>query len=768
MKKSIFSLIMSIFCLASFAQTTSSIGLWLDHLPYNQAIETYDNGELVYVACRQGLYTLDKTTKEVTRYSKLNGLSDLTVSAFGQSKASDSYLLGYENGNLDIIEGSTITNAPDILRAANFSGQKRVNDIQFANDTAYIATNFGIVTFDIRRRITLETIILGPDGTTLKVSQLAITEDSIYAATDKGLFSANRSNPLFFFGNWSRDPSLGNNVNRICSVDGKVFISKDYKAADSIFYKEGGEWKYYLPSDPFLTDLTKLKESRSHLIVANVFSVQAYNLQDQLKFNIQGSSISDPNFSPRSAELDSDPNSFWIADNSQGLYLNFQTFSNQNFVPNGPAYNSVFKMFHNGERLFVAPGALNDVYSPLFNNEGYYTQTEFTWRNYPSSGFGAYRDIIYFVSDPMDPSRYFASAYGSGILEFQDNQLVQLYNETNTGGSMVSINSDDEHRVGAMTFDLEGNMWFTNSLTDQPLCKLTKDGDVVCYSLGSVLGSGTAIQGIMYTDEDQVWIQTRTNGIVVVQINDQGVPVESKSLKSVEGEGNLPTNRVLSFAEDSDGEIWIGTDEGVGVLYSPENIFEPNRSFDAQFVLFEEDGVVQRLLGSETINDIEIDGSNKKWFATATSGVFYTSEDGTEQIYQFNKDNSPLISNNIIDIEIDNVTGMVYFGTDQGIVSFQGVATEGVELHEDVFAYPNPVEPGYSGPILIRGLVTNAQVKITDIEGNLIFQTTAEGGQAIWNATNFEGRRASSGVYIAYVTDDLGQVTAVTKILIVN
>jgi hypothetical protein len=300
------------------------------------------------------------------------------------------------------------------------------------------------------------------------------------------------------------------------------------------------------------------------------------------------------------------------------------------------------------------------------------------------------------------------------------------------------------------------------------LAVIRPDGSVEAFSLGSA-GSGTTVLKILVSSEGQVWQQVRNNGILVSRLED-GVPQETARLSASEGSGNLPSETVLSFAEDQDGEIWIGTNEGLAVLFSPENIFEPNRSFDASIIVIDEDGDGngERVLGSQAINDIEIDGANKKWFGTANSGVFYTNSNGRVQLQRFSKENSPLASNLILDIEIDDKTGMVYFGTDQGIVSYQGQATAGEERMSDVFAYPNPVEPGYEGPILIRGLVTNAQVKITDLDGNIVFETVAEGGQAIWNGLNFSGLKVASGIYLAYITDDLGLNTEVTKIMILN
>jgi len=144
------------------------------------------------------------------------------------------------------------------------------------------------------------------------------------------------------------------------------------------------------------------------------------------------------------------------------------------------------------------------------------------------------------------------------------------------------------------------------------------------------------------------------------------------------------------------------------------------------------------------------------------------SADGSKQILHFTAEDSPLLSNNISSITIDPATGEVFFGTDKGIVSYKGTATEGGETNSDVLVYPNPVKPGYDGLIAIKGLVTNASVKITDISGSLIYQTTAEGGQATWNGRNFDGRKAGTGVYMVFISNDDGSETFVSKILFLN
>jgi ligand-binding sensor domain-containing protein len=255
------------------------------------------------------------------------------------------------------------------------------------------------------------------------------------------------------------------------------------------------------------------------------------------------------------------------------------------------------------------------------------------------------------------------------------------------------------------------------------------------------------------------------NVIVFNERNASGNQV--KILNGNGGSGNIPGSNIFSIAEDKEGEVWLGTDEGIAVFYNPSDLFT-NSPSDAERILVNFDGYVQYLLETETVTAIAVDGANRKWMGTDRAGVFLLSADGTEQIYHFTEDNSPLFSNQITSIAINPLTGEVYIGTAKGLIAYKGSATEGVTEMNDIYAFPNPVPSNYSGTIGIRGLVSNANVKITDIGGTLIYETTAAGGQATWDGKNFSGRKAKSGVYLVFVTNEDGSNTMVTKIMIIE
>jgi hypothetical protein len=224
------------------------------------------------------------------------------------------------------------------------------------------------------------------------------------------------------------------------------------------------------------------------------------------------------------------------------------------------------------------------------------------------------------------------------------------------------------------------------------------------------------------------------------------------------------------MAEDLDGNMWVGTSSGPAVYYNPDAVFSGDNFYATQVIIPRKDGTIygDLLLATETITAIAIDGANRKWFGTQNSGVYLMSADGLKQIYHFNTANSPILSNSITDIAIDPASGEVFIGTDQGVISFRSTATLGGDAFGKVYVFPNPVRPEYQGNIVVTGLIRDTNVKITDISGNLVFETTSLGGQAIWNGKNMDGKRASTGVYLVFCTNEDGSQTFITKLLFIH
>jgi ligand-binding sensor domain-containing protein len=321
-----------------------------------------------------------------------------------------------------------------------------------------------------------------------------------------------------------------------------------------------------------------------------------------------------------------------------------------------------------------------------------------------------------------------------------------------------------------MVVDEEGYLWITNSLVKKGLACMNTDGVWQSFTINSYNTENNHLGDIIIDNQGKKWFYIAKGGGIIVY-DDNGTPENTSDdrdrlLGTNAGSGGLPSNTIHSLAKDKDGEIWVGTNQGVAVFYDTENVF--GLDGDAQLVLVEANGYVEPIIANETVTTIAIDGANRKWFGTKNSGVFVYSSDGSQQIERFSEENSPILSNTINHIAINQNSGEVLISTEKGLISYKAEATEGESKHGNVLVYPNPVKENYNGPIAIKNVVENANVKITDIKGNLIKTVAAFGGQAIWDGKNIYGERANTGVYLVFSTDPTGLETNVAKILFIK
>jgi hypothetical protein len=753
------------------------IGGWKEHLSYKSALSVSEGNGKVYVATTSGIFSLNKSDNSMDRMSKVNGLSDIEATVLNFNPYNNKLLIAYKNSNIDIISNGTITNISDIKRKS-IIGNKSINNIYFINQFAYLACGFGIVVIDMDRLEVKDTYYIGPGGNAINVTDITSDGTSFFASTGSGVYTALQSNPnLANYTSWQKMPMTGtpfpNGIyNTIAAYSGKVytnyskFLTNGNMGKDSIYV-------YDIASDTWnSTSLHPGSSETNYLLRAN---------NSQLLIVQEGgvAYLSGPYFSgyfgdyarPRSAALDNS-GSLWIADAKYGL-VSWKGAGYDSFYPNGPASPKVFSMDLSGGNLWVAPGG-----KQTYVIDGLYHYSDSEWKNprgnYPSAAnLDTIYDFVDVLVDPNNPKRSFASSWAFGVVEFYNGSPVVVYNEANSSLQGIHFGSYNPIWTYGMAMDENSNLWVTNSGVLRPLSVRTASGTWQSIDFGSsgIISSFPYLGKIIIDQNDQKWILITNGGGLLVYKGGTTSSANSsnaRKLSSAAGNGALPSPDVFAIAEDKDGEIWIGTDKGIAVFYSPENVFNGG-NFDAQQILIEQDGHVQILLETETITDIAVDDANRKWIGTAKSGVFLMSSDGTTQINHFDEDNSPLLSNNIKSIKIDHATGEVYFGTDKGIISYRGTAIEGNECFKDVYSFPNPVKPEYSGPIAIKGLMDNTTVKITDISGSLVYETKSEGGQAIWYGKNFKGDKVSTGVYMVFCTSEDNSCQKIaTKILLIN
>ena len=763
-------LIIALFNFPLFAQV--AVGQWRDHLPYNKGVQVADAGDYIYAASESGLFQYNKVDGDVLRLSKVNGMSDIGYSAIAWSEVNNTLVVAYTNTNIDLIQNGEIINIPDI-KDKSILGYKTINEIHIKDDYAYLACGFAVVVLDIVKREIKDTYYIGPNGSVLNVHDVVTSDSQLFACTEDGVYYAQLTGTnLANFENWTKYAGLPNGAfNTGTWFSNKLYVNLSVEnASDTIYYFQGGQWVVFDQLDEPI--INSLESAHNRLLISAEGSVSEFDqghIRYRLAFNYGGGFFAKPSH----ATIDSD-RVMWIADKSAGLVRHPEDLSIDFISVNGPSAASSTGISIWDGRCYVASGSISSVWSNGNNNNGMYSFKDNEWENISPYSFqetNSIRDVIRVEVDPFDSKRVYASSYGSGLLEYYDDEFVEWYDTSNSTLQALPGNPGNIRIVGIKVDRTTGILWASTVGTEN--CMHAKDLEGNWHGFNLTAVNSFTLGDITMDDIGQKWILApRGTGLVV--FDDNGTLENTNDDQSIKlnqnlGNGNLAGNNVYCIATDFDGEIWVGTENGISVFYSPESVFTGD-NFDSQQILVEQDGYVQYLLENETVSAIAIDGANRKWLGTANAGVFLMSEDGTKEILHFTKDNSPLFSNEITSLGLDQLSGELFIGTDKGIVSFRGTATWGVPEFEktDVYAFPNPVEPGYDGPIAIKGLVRDADVKITDAAGNVVYATTAEGGQAIWDGNKITGGRAKSGVYLVFASNEDGKETFVTKVLLIN
>jgi len=761
----------SILFLGNTDAQSLAIGQWRDHLSYYHCIAvTEGENNLIYCASKYNVFSFNKNDNSIQLFSKTNGLSDVGISTIRYNKQLHILLIAYSNANIDIIENNQVINISDIKRK-NIPGGKKINHILFVNNFAYLSCSFGIVVVDLAHKEIKDTYYIGPDGSHIEVFGLAYNGTDFFAATESGIFQASGSSSnLADFQAWTKHSGIhhpNSKFNAIVSFHNKIItnFSNTVINKDTMFSYDGTSWNYFHPE--FFQTKNSLESMEGMLVITGLNNCNVYDSSGVIV--VHRGAFPFPNY----AIVDADT-TMWIADSDDGLVKNWAGWMSQSIIPNGPISSNVFNMSVEDSKLWVAPGGHDDAWSNLYLKDGLYSFINGKWSSYYSANIplmDTIFDICYIIVNPKNPSMTYAATWGRGLIEFTDSVITHIYDTSNSSLSpLTGISSYYWLGVGGMAFDDDGNLWMVNSGVNKALAVKKTDNTWKSFDFSGLV-TNNIVGGLLIDKSNQKWmILPKNNGLMVFNDNntiDITGDDQKKRLSNAVGNGGLPSNNVLSLALDLDGEVWVGTDMGVVVFYSPENVFSGN-NFDAQYITLMQDGHAQHLLETESVNAIAIDGANQKWLGTQNAGVFLMSPDGTKEILHFTEDNSPLLSNTITSMAIDQKTGEVFFGTDKGIISYKGEATGGGDVFTDVYAYPDPVREDYTGLIGIKGLTTNATVKITDIAGNVIFETIAKGGQAIWNGKNFNGERAKTGVYLVFCASQDGAEKVVTKIMIIN
>ncbi len=750
------------------------IGQWRTHLPYGSATEVVDAGDKVYCLADVTFFSYTKSDGSLTRYTKVNGLSDIQVSTLNYSPDNNMLLVAYANANIDLInDDGKVTNISAIKRD-DLTGDKRIYGVSFHQDNAFLATGFGIVKLNVKDKEVKETYFIGSEGNPVKVNDVGVFDGQLLAATEEGIKTAslNASN-LVDFRAWQLQTDSSENIPAQEVEHLAAFNNTAYATInDTLFEYNGQKWKQaYHDSTVTIENLSKSNQS---LLVPRVYrdtsgSIKGGNILTIDPSGKIDSIVDAATFFPKDVTI-SDNGDVWIADFYGGLQR-FDGTTTSNPQPNGPNTNNVYRITAENGQVWVAPGGVNSAWNYTYNFDGFFSFIDEEWSNYTRYNTPALDTMINIIDAAVRPSdnAVFTASYFEGLVQLKNGNIT-VHDPTNSslqGYEPVPFRT----RVSALAFDSENNLWVSNWGARKPVSVMKPDGSWQAMN-DNVNIDGNALADIVVDDQDQVWfriVRSSSQGLMVLNhrgtLDDQSDDVY-RILSSGEGNGGLPTNNVQSLAKDKDGEIWVGTDEGIAVFYCPGQVLT-NQGCDAERILVQQGQFNGFLLENERVNTIAVDDANRKWVGT-NNGVWLFSEDGKEVIHNFTEDNSPLLSNFVLDIAVNSKSGEVFIGTDKGLISYKGEAVEGNEQHNDVYVYPNPVRENYNGKIAVKGLVDNAFVKITDMSGELVYEGRATGGQFVWDGNDYNGHEASPGVYLVYSSNDQKNETFVTKFVIME
>ena len=752
-----------------------ALGTWKSFVPYSNSLGVFDAGSKVFNVSENGIFWYDKNTGEVQTYNKASGLSDVGIKTANYDAANDVLVIAYINNNLDLIyRGTDIYNIPDIRKESS-SGAFTINSISFNGGNAYISSDLGISVINLAKKEISNTYIIGSAGLQTKVFATTMDATTLYAASSEGVKHAPiNANNLQDFNSWTlyenADGLPTKKSKFICAYNSKVYAVISGTAGDSLFVYNAGTWlPLYAVAGYIFTSLNVVNNTL--YFTTNNASASGYNG----KIDLAGTLTQNLAQHARPYGWFESNGLAWEADLWNGLFRNNQG-TIENIVPNGPQSTFASDLSIANNTLFVASGGADESWGPLYLPYGFYSYKNSNWANYNQYNIPELANMLGIVSTATIPQlnkAYFSSntskVHAIAELDLTTNNIT-YYDSSNTNGVIeYTFGAGGDQRVSAMSADKYGNLWVANSGATKPMKVLKSNGTwnqyVIPYNFG-------LMKKMVIDQNDQIWapLRTTTSGLLVWSYNgtlDDPSDDKSRILYSGSGAGGLPDAIVHSVAEDKEGNVWVGTEQGIGIFYCASSVLSSTARCDADQIKVERDGYIGYLFGTESVRCIAVDAANRKWIGT-TNGLWLISEDGKTELLKFNTDNSPLPDNQIADIILDDATGEVFIATIKGIVSYQGDAVAGCADCETALVYPNPVKPDYNGPIAIKGLVENAYVKITDVAGTLVYQGRANGAQMIWDGKGYKGERASSGVYLVFSSTDGGKEKRVAKILLMN
>lgn len=761
-KISTLALLLCMLCLTTTAQ---QLGTWHLYLSYQIATQSAVSGSVVYSLMNGNLLSYDTEDGEVRTYDHLGILSDVNISHIAYSKEAGKLLIVYSSCNIDLLDKDGNIQNLSALKEKRIL-DKSIKDVCISGHLAFIATGFGIVVVDMKEGVFRDTYKLD-----YKINCITASDDYIFLGTSTGLMRCSRASNIQLAENWKLRSSAS--FKKICIMGDKLLAIRT----------EGIHYLTFVGSSSTLYSAGNynfLKNIGDRVLWGNATTI-AYTADlnaDPTVITTQG----------KCSDVSCIGNTYWVSEQENGL--RGYKLSGNELVPTGeiiqpssPIRDIGYNLSWVGDRLLVA-GGINTVGS--FTNPAtsmYYENGE--WTNfkemdipsqYPSLRLRNTTDL---VQDPLDDTHHFASLYRTGLCEYRNAKFVKLYNQDNSPlRALVQTPLYYNYVMcAALSYDADGNLWMASSMRDSALHVLKPDGKWYNPYYEALDGTSLIDKILHHSSGIKLITSRRLEKRGLFCLDTKGTErttddrtVMHQNIFNQDGTPYTP-EQFFCLCEDLDGMVWVGTSAGIFVIEDVSKVFDQDFQF-TQIKINRNDGsgLADYLLNDVSIACITIDAANRKWIGTQTNGAFLISADGQEMIHHFTTDDSPLLSNSVQSIAVHPGTGEVVFGTDKGLCSYISDATTPEEelKKSNVTIFPNPVTTDYNGPIAIRGLVNDTEVKIISTGGQLVWNGTSAGGTCLWNGLANNGRRVASGVYHVVANTPEGGKAIITRIVIVR
>lgn len=756
------------FSIFNSAQSQTAVGHWRDCLDYSWTNHVTYAGDRIFAAARGGIFCYDFEDNTLTRLCKGKGLNDVGIATMNYDPVTKCLVVAYNNSNVDLIIDGQTYNLSDIKRS-EISGDKSIYHVRFANRRAYLTTGFGVVVVNLDRQEIKETWYLGAGGSYTAVYDIAFMTDSLYAATGEGLkrLSRDETHPTVS-DRWDVDHRLDDMTLFELAVVGSHLLvaANSYMPGVDNLYTKTDTGFVLIYSD----ELHSLHVGGGYLAVSTATSVRSYDTA--MNYLGEVSNYYWGGLVPNDAVYGSD-GTLWVAHQWEGIIGLHPDGTEEYHAPDGPSSgDNTYRLVPFNYRMMLCPGGHSSIYANTYLSPNLFTALGRQWSLLDKSNgaLDGMADLLDVAVNPRDTNELVAALWGYGLASIRDNQVQAFYNTSTTGGALVPFTSGSYSRLntGAVSFDRKGDLWVLNSHSTHALAVRRTDGSWESFSTQAMVSTPEVDKLVCDSITGYKWFCGRSN---IIYVHDGS----SHMAKVNPNNGSkLSTDAVTALVQDQNGNIWIGTNKGIKVIYDGYKAFQNGGNGEVSPVTCANITITngefaEYLMAYESITAIAVDGANRKWVGTANGGLYLISANGLEQLEHLTTVNSPLFSDKIIAIGINERTGEVYIGTDRGLQVYRGTATYAESFPLDkVYAFPNPVRPDYDGPIAIKGFTRNGIVHITDAAGHTVYSTTANGGQAIWNGRTQSGERVASGVYYVFASDAQGDNRSVAKILIIR